>query len=255
MASSVVVPLHHIDWNAPWLAFWRPLGEPIAQRIVAGMAQPDALNATALAPVRFIAQADLPSGKAYEAHIFATGCVPTREGLHDFFNALCWMRFPRTKKRLNALQATEIERLGVGATRGAARDALTLFDENAALLQAPDALWNALQAKDWPQVFCGLRPLWAHSRLVLFGHALMEKLVFPRKAITAHVYRVPQGLDEVPAMDAWLAQTLDAAHLARKPFAHLPVLGVPLWWADNEAPGFYDDASVFRAPRGPQQSP
>ncbi|MGQ0711168.1 MAG: DUF3025 domain-containing protein [Rhodoferax sp.] len=249
MASSVIVPLHHIDWNAPWLAFWRPLGEPIAQRIGAGMPQPEALNAADLAPVRFMAQAELPSGKAYEAHIFATGCVPTREGLHDFFNALCWMRFPQTKKRLNALQAAEIAHLGVGATRGAARDALTLFDENVALLQAPDALWHALQAKDWPRVFGALRGQWAHSRLTLFGHALTEKLVFPRKAITAHVYRVPQSLVGAAAIDAWLAQTLSAEHLATKPFAHLPVLGVPGWWTQNEVPGFYEDAGVFRAAR------
>ena len=37
-----------------------------------------------------------------------------------------------------------------------------------------------------------LRPLWQEARLLLFGHALMEKLVAPRKAITAHTrYRGP----------------------------------------------------------------
>jgi hypothetical protein len=35
--------------------------------------------------------------------------------------------------------------------------------------------------------------------------------------------------------------------LASKPFAHLPVLGVPGWWPGNEDPAFYADASVFRA--------
>ena len=37
--------------------------------------------------------------------------------------------------------------------------------------------------------------------------------------------------------------------LAAKPFAHLPVLGVPNWWPGNAEPGFYDDRSVFRLPR------
>ena len=42
-ASSLCVP--DIDWNAPWLADWRAVGEPIAREVVAGVAQPEALNA------------------------------------------------------------------------------------------------------------------------------------------------------------------------------------------------------------------
>jgi len=56
-------------------------------------------------------------------------------------------------------------------------------------LQAPDALWEALVAKDWWRLFGTLRPLWQQAQLLLFGHALLEKLVSPRKPITAHVYR------------------------------------------------------------------
>jgi hypothetical protein len=44
-------------------------------------------------PTQFIPQEDLPEGVAYEAHISATGNVPTRENLHDFFNALVWLTF------------------------------------------------------------------------------------------------------------------------------------------------------------------
>ncbi|MFZ2814510.1 MAG: DUF3025 domain-containing protein, partial [Rhodoferax sp.] len=51
------------------------------------------------------------------------------------------------------------------------------------------------------------------------------------------------------SIDAWLAQDLSADQLAAKPFAHLPVLGVPGWWAANENPAFYQDVSVFRPPR------
>ncbi|TXH89986.1 MAG: DUF3025 domain-containing protein [Rhodoferax sp.] len=248
--------MDHIDWSAPWLDFWRDPGERLAQQVLGGQPQPQVLNEAALAPVRFIAQAELPAGKAYEQHIFETGCVPTREGLHDFFNALCWMRFPLAKKRLNVLQAQQIAALGIAPERGPARDALTLFDENVALLQAPDALWDALVDKDWCAVFDRLRPLWNNSRIILFGHALTEKLVFPRKAITAHVYRAPSAMQSIAELDAWLAQDLNTERLASKPFAHLPVLGVPGWWADNADPGFYADPAVFRAPRNPApQSP
>ena len=163
------------------------------------------------------------------------------------------MRFPATKRRLNQLQAAEIALAGgVGQLRGPVRDALTLFDENAALLQAPDALWQALLQRDWRRLFVDFRPLWAQARLVLVGHALMEKLVSPYKSITAHVYRmeVPMALGaDLAAWDTWLAGDLAPAVLATKPFTPLPVLGVPGWWAANEDPAFYDDTSVFRAPR------
>jgi hypothetical protein len=238
-----------IDWSAPWLAPWRARGAAVAHSVRSGVAQTAALNEAARAPVRFVPQSALPSGVAYEQYIFDTGRVPTRDGLHDFFNGLVWHALPLTKQRLNALQAAQIERTGVRPVRGPARDALTLFDENAALLQAPDALWQALVAKDWPRLFGDLRPLWREAQLLLFGHALMEKLVAPRKSMCAHVYRVLAAERSMDSIDAWLAQDLSADQLAAKPFAHLPVLGVPGWWAANENPAFYQDASVFRPPR------
>lgn len=237
-----------IDWSAPWLADWRLVGEPIAQRVVAGCPQPQALTESALAPVDFVPQADLPEGQAYEDFIFATGRVPTREGLHDFFNALCWMHFPLAKKRLNQLQAREIARAGVGQVRGPVRDAATVFDENALLIQAPDRLWAALTEHRWVDAFVGLREEWSHSHLWTFGHAALEKLVQPYKSITVHLWRVPgEVLPE--QIDAWLAQDLMADKLTTKPFSPLPVLGVPGWWPANDAPGFYEDASVFRPRR------
>ena len=228
---------------------WRDQGEAIARSVRDGMAQTAALNQAALAPVCFVPQSELPAGLAYEQYIFDSGRVPTRDGLHDFFNGLVWHAFPLSKKRLNALQAAQIERTGIQPVRGPARDALTVFDENAALLQAPDALWDALVAKDWQRLFVELRPLWRQAHLVLFGHALMEKLVAPRKSITAHVYRVLATGNAIASVDAWLAHDLSAEKLAAKPFAHLPVLGVPGWWAANEDPAFYRDDSVFRLPR------
>lgn len=239
--------LELIDWDQPWLAFLRPAGEPLAAQVDAGCSVCDVLN-TSGAPVRFVSQSALPDGMAYEQFIFETGQVPTRDGLHDFFNGLVWLQFPQTKRRLNRLQAAQIASDGVQATRGPVRDAITVFDENAALLQAPDVLWETLCARDWGRLFGELRPLWAQARLILFGHALLEKLVQPRKGITAHVYRVPGELAP-QAIDGWLAQDLAAGRLATKPFTPLPVLGVPGWWPDNEAAGFYADTAVFRPPR------
>ncbi|WP_284398385.1 DUF3025 domain-containing protein [Acidovorax sp. SUPP2825] len=201
------------------------------------------------AAVRFVSHSALPAGRAYEAFIFDTGTVPTRDNLHDFFNGLVWLRYPQAKRRLNALQAEAIAQTGVGAVRGPLRDAITLFDENGAVLFAPAPLWQALAARDWRRLFVDLRPLWRQAQLLLFGHALLEKLEAPRKPITAHVYQAQGAMDSVADVDAWLAGALDAAHLATKPFLPLPVLGVPGWWPGNENFCFYDDSLVFRSAR------
>lgn len=241
-----------LDWSAPWLAPVADAGRAVQTRWQAGQPLPEALNAAAAGPLPAVPQAALPDGQAYEAFIAATGTVPTRDNLHDLFNGLIWHRFPQAKRRLNRLQAEAIAAAGVGAVRGPLRDAITVFDENAALLQAPPALWAALRDRDWVRLFVSERTLWAQARLVLFGHALLEKLVRPYKGITAHVLALPvpesAGTDLV-RWDAWLAGTLDAQALARKPFVPLPVLGVPGWWDANAAPSFYDDPAVFRPPR------
>ena len=249
--------LETIDWSAPWLAHLRGLGEDVATQRTDQPPLCDSLNRLRTAPVTFVPQSFLPAGMAYEHYIFNSKQCPTRDGLHDFFNALCWIQFPLTKTRLNELQAGQIERLGSVTTRGPVRDALTVFDENAAFLIAPPELWEALIAKDWTRLFVTLHPLWAQTQLVLFGHALLEKLVNPRKPITAHVYiandeakftanQAPKSMAE---LDAWIAADLSADNLATKPFAPLPVLGVPGWWADNKDLRFYDDDKVFRHPR------
>ena len=235
-----------IDWSAPWLAPYRASGRRVrgAGLPAAGMDEgaaagrhggegwvARALDACVPPPpagpggpggpvatspaIRFVPQSRLPAGEPYERFIFETGSVPTRDNLHDFFNGLVWLRCPRAKRRLNALQAAEI-------------------------------------ARDWRSLFVTHRALWREARLQLFGHALLEKLATPRKPITAHVL-LPgtSGARRLTDDDATLAAALDPAHLRAKPFVALPVLGVPLWWAGNEAPGFYDDADVFRPPRRP----
>jgi hypothetical protein len=274
--------LADIDWSQPWFAPWRELGESTARQALQQQSVAEALNenthtakredsagsgdiASAASvnttraglalgdanAVKFVPQSALPEGQAYEDFIFKTAQVPTRDGLHDFFNGLCWQRFPLAKRRLNQLQAAEINTQGVRATRGPVRDALTLFDENVVLMHAPDAVWAALQTRDWLKLFVDLRAQWQHVHLVLFGHALLEKLVTPYKSITAHVYRVDNNVNphDEAALDAWLVQDLQPAKLATKPYEPLPVLGVPGWCVDNAERAYYEDTNVFRPKR------
>jgi hypothetical protein len=242
-----------LDWTQPWFAPLRDAGEQVERALAAERPLHEALNAGGVAPVRFVPQQALPPGTAYEQFIFDTRQCPVRPGLHDFFNGLVWLQFPAAKSALNRLQAAQIARQGVGARRGPVRDAITVFDENGALLQAPPALWEALLAREWRRLFVDLRPLWREARLWIFGHALLEQLALaPRKPLTAHVWREDAALDSGAAADAWLARRCTAEALAAKPFTPLPVLGVPGWWPANENFSFYDDSLVFRPRKTPE---
>ena len=265
-----------IDWTRPWYDAVRPayaaLGlAPDADGVLDPAAVVDAFNARAAAlalqnqaglPLRFVPQGALPDGRAYEEFIGASGCVPTRENLHDFFNALVWLSFPKIKVQLNALQAAQIALAGVGKSRGPARDGATIFDENAALLvvrdgEQGDSLIAALRAHDWRDALHERRADFGpEAQVWLFGHALMEKLVAPRKAITAHarVVRAPASWFALAHeaqrgwLDAQVAGDLAAEGLSTAAFTPLPVLGVPHWWPAQDD-DFYADTSVFRPKR------
>lgn len=221
-----------IDWRAPWLAPYAQIAPAVIERLERGECV-----AAALHDPRFVPQAELPAGEAYEAYIARSGRVPTRDNLHDLFNGLVWLRFPALKSRLNELHAAQIAAEGVGAVRGPLRDALTLFDEYGALFQAPRVLRDALRRRAWGELFVGRRALWRGARVVIVGHALLEQLACaPRRGLTAHAWA---GDPLAAGADAWRG----------KPWQPLPVLGVPGWWPANEDPAFYDDAAVFRPPK------
>jgi len=231
--------------TSPWLVPFSPLAPRIfaaarAQSVVVALNE---AQRQIPGPVRFVEHSALAATEPYESFIARTGCVPTRDNLHDLFNGLVWLTYPQTKRRLNSLQAEQIALLGTSGPRGPLRDALTLFDENAAILRAPPELVDALRRREWHRLFLTQRNSWQAAQLVIFGHALMEKLTQPRKAITAHVW-VTDDLS-----DAGVAATLTSSRLTAKSFLPLPVLGVPGWWEPNEEPGFYDDVQVFRPER------
>jgi hypothetical protein len=240
--KSLLATIEHVARAPPP---WLVPHVPALERLVRANATSVAAALNDIRPqsetrIRFVPHEDLPRDEPYESFIHRTGHIPTRDDLHDLFNGLVWLTFPLTKRRLNLLQANEIRRLGTSGPRGALRDALTVFDENGALLQAPPELTDALSRRDWQTVFIHRRSLWQSAHVVLFGHALLEKLRQPRKAITAHVWVVNE------LSDAAVAESLSPERLNAKQFLPLPVLGVPTWWAPNEQPEFYADAAVFR---------
>ncbi len=282
---SIALPRSEVDkisWSAPWLTH---VGARFAQDTpelwAASMDMRAALNfAVAILhahglpmktgmgkKLKFIAQEALLVEQAYEAHIALTGGVPTRLNLHDFFNACVWLTFPLTKAVLNARQYQQIQAQGEPSKRGMARDALTLFDENAAILVTSDAhIAEALRQFDWQNALVAPREVWddpfnphpkARAAVYLMGHALMDKLTAPRKAMCAHtwVVLVTQewfGMNLVARMadlDARLAAQLASHVFHTHDFCPLPILGVPYFWQDNSDAAFYNDAAVFRTGR------
>lgn len=252
-----------IDWYVPWLAQLSMLGRQTHALVQRGMTVAKALQQVAAAHDllqgwQFVGQQQLPAGQAYEAFIHDRRCIPTRDNLHDFFNGLIWLHWPRLKQQLNAMQAGEIARQGVGAQRGRLRDSITVLDENGGLLLAPQVLCDALREKRWQDLFVSHRELWVQACFYPIGHALLEKLVQPRKAITAHVICVPSEsgspITSLAAADGWLSEQLQegSCNLVSKPYLPIPILGIPGWCHQNQNFSFYDDSLVFRAPRTAQ---
>lgn len=217
------------DWAAPWFAPYREVAGPVMARLAAGLPVHEALGHE-----RFEPAGVLTAG--YEHHVAATGRVPTRDNAHDLFNGLVWLRCPAFKAALN--QAHVAAPPAPPGKRGPLRDALTLLDESGLLLQAPSRLQAALRARDWPALFITQRELWREARLLVVGHALLEKLLAPRKPLCARVLFV----DDIDS------PVLPAA-LAPADLPPLPVLGIPGWWAPNASHEFYRDELVFRQPR------
>jgi hypothetical protein len=194
-------------------------------------------------PVRFV-----PPGTKdlyYELRVFETGRVETRpDSLHDFFNALAWLAFPRTKARINAMHAAEIPR--EAGRRGRLRDLLTLFDEGGAIVQCDDAeLAALLRDFQWKTLFWKNRErVRAAMRILVLGHAVLEKALEPWPGITCKAIVVPAHGDADAAAQAWLG-ALEPEATPRR-MAPLPIFGFPGWHPQGGRAEFYDDTRYFR---------
>ena len=207
-----------------------------------------------------------PAGDAegYEARIFASGEVPTRAGdWHDFFNALAWCAWPRTKAACNRLHLAELHaRTAAGLPgRGPRRDALTQFDECGIVVVSTDADIPALlAAHEWEEALWTRRArLLQSTRFLVFGHGTWDQLRAPFVGLCAKaLFRVvapawlalpaAQALAET---DAWLAAHLAANidTLTPRSLSPLPLLGIPGVTADNECAAYYRDTRQFRPHR------
>jgi len=232
--ASLSHPIY--DAVRPWL------GLPRSREALNEAAAAAGVRTESGMPVRFVA----PGGKrgAYELRVDETGCIETRaESLHDWFNALCWLAFPRTKARINAMHAAEIPR--ERGRRGRLRDLLTIFDEGGAIVLCADDELNRLARElRWRDLFWSERSrVRAAMRFVVLGHAVLEQALKPWPGVTCKALFARPGEDPDQAAAAWLASRSEGA--SPRELAPLPVFGYP-GWADNERESYYDDERYFR---------
>jgi len=207
--------------------------------------------------IHFVSANHTNPALAYETAVYSMGTVATRShNWHDFFNALVWLNWPKTKAALNALHI----RAGLSSVRSRPRDALTLLDESGVVVAYSEpALWNHLAHADWHDLFVRQRvAVCASMRFYLIGHALHEKALAPYPSMTGKCVPifVPSDFFARDAeqqrlqLDAMLARQL----LATPPqtpaqFPPLPLLGIPGVIAASELPDFYTNVKIFRPSR------
>lgn len=236
--------------------------------------------------LQFVSQDALPEGQGYEQFIGTTGKIPTRDNLHDLFNGSIWLTFPKTKALLNYHHMLEImadsdsnsnsqSNQDKKSQRGRVRDTITVFDENGAVLVTSDpSIGKALIDFDWQNSLVKPRESWdkpdAHNKdakaaVYIFGHALLEQLICPRKPLCAHSVVINVAPDffrlstaeRIRYLDNKLSDYMDDLlsqdTVTPRQLAPLPILGVPHFWSDNSEVGFYEDSFVFRSGRHRQK--
>lgn len=196
----------------------------------------------------------------YEPRIYLKGEVLSRpQNWHDFFNAMIWLTFPKTKAQINAQQYQALKtRLGISKTRTMLENVLTLFDENGAIvISHNEALLNLLKDFCWKDLF------WRHRELVktqmrcyVFGHSLYEKWLNPYVGLTASslLFLVSKKFfdkdlsEQLLLLDEKLANFFKKGGIAlTKEFVPLPVLGYPGWHDENNHENYYDNTAYFRS--------
>ncbi|GGW74416.1 DUF3025 domain-containing protein [Alteromonas halophila] len=202
----------------------------------------------------------------YEAIIAQDNCVPTREqSWHDLFNALIWLKFPRSKGLLNRLHMHDINDVGAHP-RTPRRNRVTHFDECGVVLAVPasklslaNALLSELADHQWLEAMYTQRSRWEQVIYpVVFGHANLEMLLSPFIGLTGKWLAVVVPDDYVNSSAVTQYAMLDAALETRigqlgnfgqqhvlKP---LPLLGVP-GWHTAQTTTFYGNQEYFRPKR------
>jgi hypothetical protein len=216
--------------------------------------------------LRFVEQAfgKLAFESQYEPRCYLTGEVQTRKNnLHDLFNALVWLTFPRSKAAINVrhFHALTEAKLPLQTQRGKVRDMATLFDESGVIVACSNSAMDKLLSDfKWKELF------WFNRNEVvdtmgfyIFGHGLHEKALQPYVGMTGQGLLLPVA-DEfftwpisrrMQHLDACVAAYINDATKCRDTLelTPVPLLGIPGWSEENEREAYYDNQKYFRPSR------
>ena len=199
-----------------------------------------------------------PSLFGFEHRIYLKGEILVRkDSLHDFFNALIWIKYPFSKALINKLQYIEINNT-IQRNRTSLGDFLTHFDEDGMVVACnDDNLLKLIKNHEWKELFFVNKNLLAHKlQFYPFGHALFSKLSNPYVGITANsiFIKVEKTFFEadfkkqLTEIDRKCSSYLFniSKNSKQKTLNPIPVLGIPGWHLCAEKESFYSDKNYFR---------
>jgi hypothetical protein len=260
LASPLFEPLH------PVLGQLENTGFPSLERLNALLAEVPGISVHSGRPLRFVAQGTgkLAFEAQYEPRCYLSGEVQTRAfNLHDLFNALVWLTFPRSKAAINLRHYRALTEVvaQTSSQRGSVRDMATLFDESGVIVACADTgLAGLLRGFRWKELFCSRREeVKASMGFYIFGHGLHEKALQPYPGMTGQGLLLPVAREffgwplgkRMAHLDEQVAAYLnDPLHcLDTHELSPVPLLGIPGWSADNERHEYYDNTEYFRPGR------
>lgn len=192
----------------------------------------------------------------YEPRVYLKKELQTRTyNWHDFFNAMIWLRFQKTKKTLNQLHYLKSRRRARGSNRTKLENKITQFDECGAILISKNShLLDLVRKRQWAELFIDNATCFEENfRCIIFGHAIYEKALNPYIGLTCHCLMLTDEhmLEEVKndnysILDKYLSgfwrQQETRTNIEFQPF---PILGIPGYWPEQNTE-FYQNEHYFR---------
>lgn len=192
----------------------------------------------------------------YEPRVFLQNELQTRtENWHDFFNAMIWLKFPRSKQALNRRHYEAARKRAAGSNRSTLENRLTQFDEcGAVIVASSEKPLQLIRNHQWQALFVEQASLFEEDiRCIVFGHAIFEKALTPYIGMTCHclmlaepdlLAELKQGNNESldrTITDYWLKQPETRPDRLQP----LPLLGIPGYWPHQDS-AFYANEKYFR---------
>lgn len=192
----------------------------------------------------------------YEPRVYLKNELQTRtHNWHDFFNAIIWLKFTKTKTALNSLHYKQAITKENGSNRSLLENRITQFDEcGAVIISDNEEMLELIRNHQWQKLFIDHQDQFnGHLKCIIFGHAIFEKALNPYVGMTCHCILLHNNdiLSEVKhgsfaQLDSYLSKLwLDVIATSPEKFHAFPVLGIPGYWGKQDFI-FYNNRKYFR---------